>query len=409
MKVFDLKYLEQINLFLNLNNDDKFIIIYLVKILDKPLINYKIKNKNNIIYENNKKIEFNMSGILCTINIDQNNIYIFTINKYNKKNNVIDIHIDKNNMTGYILNYNSYKKYSKNNILQLSIDILSIYHDIKIIYNIIINNNCFYQNNYIYNNEIKKLLNIFYFYTNIDIYIKYNNYIEPSLISESFCDKLNRLYIYKNNISQNIVEDNILYNIIINNKVYNDNLNNKKNLFSNEIIELFKKEKKDYIDKFKNNKNHFLENYFQKINNKILYEMKLFNKYNSILEDIKKHIYYLKNYDKNILNNFVKLNYHSIIDIQNINKLLNILNIFNINNFDIWIKFIKNKYFIWNKNIYNNIFFLNNNVNEKIICIELLLIICLYTNELSIFNINFFDINNIIFYSTIFSKNIFIF
>ena len=162
-------------------------------------------------------------------------------------------------------------------------------------------------------------------------------------------------------------------------------------------------------------KNIFLETYFRKLNNKIFFELKLFNKYKSLTKDIRNHIDYLKKYNKTNLNNYVELNYYKIIDEQNKNKLVTI---FNINNFESWIKNIKKKYIIWNKNINENIFFLNFIKKEKIMCIELLEIIYLFTmhennkkvnlNELKIFDINFIDINNIIFYSTIFTKNIFI-
>ena len=52
MKIIDLKYKNKIDLLLNLNNNESFIIKFLVKKIYKPT-NIIVKNKKNIIYENN--------------------------------------------------------------------------------------------------------------------------------------------------------------------------------------------------------------------------------------------------------------------------------------------------------------------------------------------------------------------
>ncbi len=360
MKIINIKYKKDIEILLNLKNGEIFVIKYLVKIINKRNY-YKIKNKKNIIYEDENKIKFNMNGLLCKIEYnDNNNINIFTINKYSNKNNVIDIIIDNNNYTGFIESYNSYKKYNKQYILQISHKILSIYNNNKNIYYVILNNNCFININCTYKcqydtiyNEIIKVLQLLFFYKNIKKYMSYRYFISPSFINENIYDKLNRLNIYKY-------------------EIFND-------------ISL------KYID------------YFDII---IYNKLKLFNKYVSYTDIIKNNILNIYNYNKIELNKYIEKNYLEIINPTNKKRIINLFNVIDYNKF---IQYFKNNYIIWNKNINNNIFIFDYNIVNKIKCIELLVTINIYNNNVFRYIEEFYiDITNIIFYSNIFYTNIFI-
>ena len=127
MKILDLRYISQGNNILILQNNEKFIIKYIVKKIDINNI-FQIKNKKNILNNYGKNIEFQLPGLLFKISYLENNIiHIFTINKYDKPNNVLFLNIDLKNNSSCIEKINNYKKYKKYNILQLGIRIIEIF------------------------------------------------------------------------------------------------------------------------------------------------------------------------------------------------------------------------------------------------------------------------------------------
>ena len=133
MKILDLRYISQGNSILTLQNNEKFIIKYMIKKIDINNI-FEIKNKKNILNEYGKNIEFQLSGLLFKISYLENNIInIFTINKYDKHNNVLFLNIDLNNNFISIEKINNYKKHKKYDILQLGIRIIEIFHHNNII------------------------------------------------------------------------------------------------------------------------------------------------------------------------------------------------------------------------------------------------------------------------------------
>lgn len=404
MKIIDLKYKNQIDLLLNLTNNESFIIKFLVKKIYKPT-NIIVKNKKNIIYENNKKIEFNMNGLLFMINIKSDTLYIFTINKKKYKNNVLNIIIDIYNKYGYIESFIKYKKYKKFDILHIGLHILNIYINKNIINNYTINNKFFFNINYLYNDEKNKLKNLFYFYKNMSIFIDYKLDINIYSINESFISKITRINNYKIEIYNNYIKHNHInkfYDIIINNK---NNLieeitnENNFNLFHNDdkntLINLIKNNYIEYINKHKLNKNNFIKIYYNEIDF-IIYSKSLnFNKNKSILNEIFEYINYLKKFDKNILNNYIIDGYNNLT---NINNLDNIIILFNIKNYNKWIKNINKKFIIWNS-IYdiNNNFF--DSIYKNLDWIDLYIIINKYNSYLklknNIFNYNYDIMSNI--------------
>lgn len=407
MKILDIKYKNQINLLLNLNNNEFFIIKYLVKKIYKPT-NIKIKNKKNIIYENDKKIEFNMNGLLFTININNNILTIFTINKKYIKNNVLSIIIDINNKNGYIESFKEYKKYNKFNTLTIGLYIINIYINKNIINNYKINNECFLDNKYyIYNDEINKLKTLLIFYKNINIIIDNKLDIKIYSIKESFISKLNRINNYKVNIYNNYIKyDNInkFYDIIINNKnnlieeITNENNfnlfhNNDKNI----LIKLIKCNYIQYINKYKLNKSEFIKIYYNKIDSIIYLESLNFDKNKPLLNEISKYINYLINFDKNILNNYIIDGYNKL---NNIDNLVHILILFNIKNYNNWIKKINKKFIIWNSiyNMNNNLF---NSIYKNLDWIYLYIMINKYNTYVklknNIIDYNYNILSNIIF------------
>jgi len=407
MKILDIKYENQINLLLNLNNNEFFIIKYLVKKIYKPT-NIKIKNKKNIIYENDKKIEFNMNGLLFTININNNILTIFTINKKYIKNNVLSIIIDINNKNGYIESFKEYKKYNKFNTLTIGLYIINIYINKNIINNYKINNECFLDNKYyIYNDEINKLKTLLIFYKNINIIIDNKLDIKIYSIKESFISKLNRINNNKINIYNNYIKyDNInkFYDIIINNKnnlieeITNENNfnlfhNNDKNI----LIKLIKCNYIQYINKYKLNKSEFIKIYYNKIDSTIYSESIIFDKNKPLLNEISKYINYLINFDKNILNNYIIDGYNKL---NNIDNLVHILILFNIKNYNNWIKKINKKFIIWNSiyNVNNSLF---NSIYKNLDWIDLYIMINKYNTYVklknNIIDYNYDILSNIIF------------
>jgi hypothetical protein len=398
MKIIDLKYKNQIDLLFNLTNNDFFIIKYLVKKIYKPT-NIVIKNKKNIIYENNKKIEFNMNGLLFMINIIDDVLHIFTINKKKYKNNVLNITIDKYNKYGYIEKFMKYKKYKKFDILNIGLNILNIYLNRNIINNYSINNECFLKN------DINKLKNLLYFYKNISILIDYKLDVQIYSINELFISKINRINNYKLEIYNNYIKHNNInnfYDIIINNK---NNLikkiTNEKNfhLFhnddKNDLINLIKNNYIDYINKYKLNKIEFTRIYYNEIDY-IIYSNSLnFNKNKSIVNEILEYINYLKKFDKNILNNYIVDGYN---ELTNINNVDNIIIIFHVENYNKWIKNINKKFIVWNSiyNINNNFF---NSIYKNLDWIDLYIMINEYNNYLqlknNIFNYDYNILSNI--------------
>jgi hypothetical protein len=392
MKILDIKYKQQINLLLNLYNNDFFVIKYLVKKIYKPT-NIIIKNKKNIIYENDKKIEFNMNGLLFTININNNILKIFTINKIYNKNNVLSIIIDINNKNGYIESFKKYKKYTKFDILNIGLYILNIYINKNIINNYTINNECFIDNKYyLYNDEINKLKTLLTFYTNIYIYINCKLDIKIYSINELFIYKLNRINNYKIKIYNNYIKHNYInkfYDIIINNKNnFIDEITNENNfnLFHNNdkntLVNLIKYNYIEYINKHKLDKYEFIKIFYNEIDSIIYSESLNFNKNKPLLDEISKYINYLKNFDKNILNNYIIDGYNKLTNIDN---LVCVTILFNIQNYNKWIKNINKKFIIWNSiyNINNNFFI---SIYKNLDWIDLYIIINKYNVHLKLKN-----------------------
>lgn len=392
MKILDIKYKQQINLLLNLYNNDFFVIKYLVKKIYKPT-NIIIKNKKNIIYENDKKIEFNMNGLLFTININNNILKIFTINKIYNKNNVLSIIIDINNKNGYIESFKKYKKYTKFDILNIGLYILNIYINKNIINNYTINNKCFIDNKYyLYNDEINKLKTLLTFYTNIYIYINCKLDIKIYSINELFIYKLNRINNYKIKIYNNYIKHNYInkfYDIIINNKnnfideiTDENNFNLFHNNDKNTLVNLIKYNYIEYINKHKLDKYEFIKIFYNEIDSIIYSESLNFNKNKPLLDEISKYINYLKNFDKNILNNYIIDGYNKLTNIDN---LVCVTILFNIQNYNKWIKNINKKFIIWNSiyNINNNFFI---SIYKNLDWIDLYIIINKYNVHLKLKN-----------------------
>jgi hypothetical protein len=347
-----------------------------------------------------------MNGLLFMINIKNNLLYIFTINKKKYKNNVLNIIIDIYNKYGYIENFMKYKKYKKFDILNIGLYILNIYINKNIINNYTINKNIFLNNNYLYNDEEKnKLKNLFYFYKNMSIFIDYKLDINIYSINESFISNINRIYNYKIEIYNNYIKNNHInkfYDIIINNKnnLIEDITNkNNFNLFHNDdkntLINLIKNNYIEYINKHKLNKIEFIKIYYNEIDFIINSKSLNFNKNKSILHEISEYINYLKKFDKNILNNYIIAGYNNLT---NINNLDNIIVLFNIKNYNKWIKKINKKFIVWNSiyNINNNFFV---SIYKNLDWIDLYIIINKYNSYLklknNIFNYNYDILSNI--------------
>lgn len=347
MKILDLRYISHGNNLLILQNNEKFIIKYMIKKIDINNV-FQIKNKKNILNQYGKYIEFQLSGLLFKISYFENNIiHIFTINKYDKPNNVLFLNIDLNNNSSSIEKINNYKKHKKYEILQLGIRITQIFHHNNIIKSCILSNSCLIYNNYniIKNNFLIINPDIYQKTMNLNIllefyreYTKYNKYlinINIYNINETFQNKLKRLIKFKINFVYFLIKNNTfityLYNIIIKDIPFEPH---KYMLglseYPEDAIYYLKEQLIKEVEYYKENKNIYLEKYYKEIDNDIQMSMKSFDnmeniKYNLLKDDITSiKIEDFKNYIKNGFNYIINnKNYITKVwNIKNINKFI---------------------------------------------------------------------------------------
>lgn len=407
MKILDLRYISQGNNILILQNNEKFIIKYMIKKIDINNL-YKIKNKKNILNHNNKYIEFQLSGLLFKINYSENNtIHIFTINKYNEPNNILFLNIDLNNNSSSIEKINNYKKHKKYDILQLGIRIIQIFKHNNIINTCILSNNCLIYNRYniiknnffIMNPDIyQKIMNIYILLGFYKEYIKNNKYlinINIYNINETFQNKLKRLIKFKINFVYFLIKNNTfityLYNIIIKDIPFEPN---KYMLGLSEYpidaISYLKDQMIKEVEYYKKNKNIYLEKYHKEIDNDIQISMKSFDKIENITDNLLKNdITKIKIED---LKNYIKIGFYYIINNKN-----DIIKVWNIKNIDKWIVYLTK--------IYSKVEFIEKILEDYNLYIELLVIINNFYQYKNIdikydFSKKIDEIKNIFFYIT---------
>ena len=446
MKILDLRYISDCNVISTLRDNEKFIIKYIIKKIDifysdkffsenSFLSIHKYFNKKNIVneyYTNkyNKRIEVQLHGLLFKINyVDNNIINIFTINKYDKHNNVLSLNIDLINNVAYIDKMSNYKKYKKYDILQIGLRIIQIFHQNNIIKKCIISNNCIFlhnlqkiktnscinyhipfciiKNNFLQLNPIiyEKISDIYTLLEFYKEYIKYHKYfgnIYPYNKNEDFNNKLNRLINYKKNIVYYSIKNNkfitYFYDVIIRDIKFEINkyilgLSDYKN---NDIEYLQEKVEID-IEYYKKNKNIYLEKYYKTIDNNIEIYIKYFDKNENIKDKL------LNNNITNIsiedIKKYIKNGFNYIINNKN-----DITKIFKIINIDKWIIYLTRKY--------SKIETLNNFFKDYTLCIELLVIINIFYEYKNIdiqydFTKNLNEIQNTIFFTNNIESNIY--
>jgi len=325
MKILDLMYISQGNNLLLLQNNEKFIIKYIVKKIDINNI-FQIRNKKNILNQYGKNIEFQLPGLLFKINRYNNIIInIFTINKYDIPNNVLFININLNNNFSSIEKINNYKKHTKYNILQLGLRIIEIFYHNNIIKKCILFNNCLINNKYnIINNNFlitnqsiyQKIENMHILFGFYKEYIKYNKYLTNINIintNESFKNKLLRLIKFKVNFIYFSIKNNTfvtyLYDIIIKDIPFEPHkymlglFEYPKDAIYYLEIQLMKE-----VEYYKKNKNIYLEKFYKEIDNCIQISMKSFDNMENIKDNLLNNdltninIKDFKNYIKNGFN-----------------------------------------------------------------------------------------------------------
>jgi len=403
MKILDLMYISQGNNLLLLQNNEKFIIKYIVKKIDINNI-FQIRNKKNILNQYGKNIEFQLPGLLFKINRYNNNIInIFTINKYDIPNNVLFININLNNNFSSIEKINNYKKHTKYNILQLGLRIIEIFYHNNIIKSCILSNNCLIYNRYniiknnflIMNQSIyEKIENIHILFGFYKEYIKYNKYltnINIININESFKNKLIRLIKFKLNFIYFSIKNNTfvtyLYDIIIKDIPFEPH---KYMLglfeYSRDAIYYLEIQLMKEIEYYKKNKNIYLEKFYIEIDNCIQISMKSFDN----MENIKDNL--LNNNLTTIkienFKNYIKNGFNYIINNKN-----DIIKIWKIKNINKWIIYLTNKYY--------KIEFVKNFLQDYNLYVELLVIINTFYQYKNIdiqydFSKKLDEINNII-------------
>jgi hypothetical protein len=355
MKILDLRYISQGNNILILQNNEKFIIKYIVKKIDINNI-FQIKNKKNILNNYGKNIEFQLPGLLFKISYLENNIiHIFTINKYDKPNNVLFLNIDLKNNSSCIEKINNYKKYKKYNILQLGIRIIEIFQPNNITKSCILLNSCLMYNRYniIKNNFLKFNPDIHHKIENLHIllgfyteYIKYNKYlinISVYDINETFQNKLKRLIKFKINFIYFLIKNNTfityLYNIIIKDISFEPH---KYMLglyeYPKDAIYYLQEQLTKEVEYYKYNKNIYLEKYYKEIDNNIQISMKSFDNIENIKDNLlNNEIISIKIED---FKNYIKNGFNYIINNNN-----DIIKKWKIKNIDKWIIYLTKKYY----------------------------------------------------------------
>jgi hypothetical protein len=338
---------------------------------------------------------------LFKINYINNIIKIFTINKYDKQNDILIVNIDLLNKNAFIEKCNYYKKYNKFNILEIGLKIIDIYKLSNLINNSIINNN-FFNNNH--TNNLNNLNNFYKFniivYKNIINSIKiiiflyeYNeyhkNYKKISNFyayknNEIFINKLKRLIKFKITIIYSLINNDTfiiyLYNVIIKDYIfYPEKYILSFFEYSLEARNLINNQLYKEINYYKQNKNIYLNKFHSKIENNIKIGFQIFDTKENI------HIKLINNniYNINIIEfkNYLEEGYFFIL-----NNKDDIIKLWFINNFDKWFIFLYKKFL--------NIKFINNIFKDIFLYIELLIIINIFYKFKKI-NIKYDFINDI--------------
>lgn len=283
MKILNLEYISECKMIDTLENNEIFIIKYLNK---KININNKIKNKKNIISINTKYIIYKCCGILFKITQNKENIEIYTINKYGLKNNVLVLKINNLLNISYIDKFDNYKYYSKYDILQIGIRILEFYkyksNEIYLPKELFLYNRIKNIKSNIFENKIKELDILFGFYKEYIKYYRYLDSIYPYFIKEEiFQNKLSRLIKHYYNISCLNTDFFLthIYDVVIRNYEF-DRINYMSycsKFYEKEMLELLLETMLETIDKYKMNKNMYLDLYYKTIETRVLSYAKNFN------------------------------------------------------------------------------------------------------------------------------------
>jgi hypothetical protein len=347
MKILDLTYISDCNNILKLEDNEIFIIKYLIKKIDVDINKiFHIKNKKNIINEYNinkyiKRFEIKCNGLLFKVNNSNNIINIFTINKYKLFNNVLSIKINLLEKIGYIENIKYYKKYKKYDILQIGLKIMKIFQYNNFIKECIILNKCFLYKRYDFNinaffkKKVDELDILLGFYKEYIKYYKYLKNIYPYNKNENFKNKLEHLIEYKINIIYSSIKTNTfityLYDVVIKDL---EIIPHKYMLsifeYPKEAIKILEENIIKDINYYKNNKNIYLEKYYKEIYDTVFLYIKNFNIYENMKDKILNDDVYnlsindIRNYIKNGLNYIIKNKKYIPIEwnIKNIDKLL---------------------------------------------------------------------------------------
>ena len=376
MKILDLTYISDCNNILELEDNEIFIIKYLIKKIDVDINKiFHIKNNKNIINEYNinkyiKRFEIKCNGLLFKVNNKNNIINIFTINKYKLFNNVLSIKINLLEKIGYIQNIKYYKKYKKYDILQIGLKIIKIFQYNNIIKECIILNKFFLYKRYnfninpIFKKKVDKLDILLGFYKEYIKYYKYLKNIYPYNKNEDFKHKLNRLIEYKINIIYSSIKTNTfityLYDVIIKDI---EIIPHKYMLsifeYPKEAIKILEEDLIKDINYYKNNKNIYLEKYYKEIYDTVFMYIKNFNVYENMKDKIlNDDIFKISNID---ITNYIKYGLNYITENKNDIPLE-----WNIKNIDKWLYYLKEKC--------NKISFSNNLIKDYQLYIELLVI-----------------------------------
>ena len=368
MRIINLGRLDDINALSTIENNEKFVIKYMIKKIDIQLpikTSLKIKNKKNIIcnYDKNKstkRIEVRCQGLLFSKKyINANEIEIFTINKKDEQNNVLCVKINLEKKEGIIVKLKKYKQYKKYDILQIGSGIIKNYIKDNIIDNCIISHDCifyprnifyntFYNTNPIFKKKIEELDILFGFYKEYIKYKKYYRIIHIYYTNETFEERLQRLIFYRKYYTYSSIKSDTfntyLYDVVIRNaeiipEKYNSSLRDPilKKQYSEKIIEWMYEDTIKNIEYYKNNKYRYLEKFYNNIDAKILSDSKYFSKYDDIINKIIEEE--LKNIYIEDIKNYIKIGIDEIS-----NNKETIIKLFNIKNIDNWFIYIHKKY-----------------------------------------------------------------
>ena len=394
MKILNLEYISECKIIDTLDNNE----IFIIKYLDKKInINDKIKNKKNFISINNKYIIYKCCGILFKITITENkeNIEIYTINKYGLKNNVLILKIDTLSNKSYIDKFNNYKYYTRYDILQIGIRILQFYKvkykEVYLPKELLLYNRIKNIKKNIFENKIRELDLLFGFYKEYRENYRYLSTIYPYMIKEEpFQNKLSRLikhYNYESFLNKDFFLTHI-YDVVIRNYEFdkvNYMLYCRKYYQKEEMLELLLDNMVQTIDKYKMNKNIYLDLYYKTIESNILSYAKNFN----VIEILDWKIINFS-INTNEIKEYIYNGLQYIIYEKNIPKKWNIKNI--------------DKWFINLNKLYNRIILSKDFLKDYILYIELLVIINMFYTYKNInikydFTKNIDELNYIEFYT----------